>query len=284
MPKCSRSMRPATRARRHAVRHARAVLPRRPDRAVHAADHRGRHPRVVAAMQDPNPLVSGRGFAELRAPASQVEVGCCDDEARAAQSRVLHRPDRGPADGHRQGGDQPRRRDRRRAGVRTRLTSREANRRTQRLRAAVDAIGVGSGRAGRRSAADGARLLRPRPLTRVVFDRRCARPAAARLFSTLDAGPVIIVRNGGRDRQAHPERRLPRGGRRDARRGAGAAGRAARAGAFDISTLLLEGGAALHAAAWRAGLVDRVHVIVAPTRWARRREVVRRHRHARCPS
>ena len=33
---------------------------------------------------------------------------------------------------------------------------------------------------------------------------------------------------------------------------------------FDISTLLLEGGAALHAAAWRAGLIDRVHVIVTP--------------------
>ena len=34
---------------------------------------------------------------------------------------------------------------------------------------------------------------------------------------------------------------------------------------FDISTLLLEGGAALHAAAWQAGVIDRVHVIVAPT-------------------
>jgi riboflavin biosynthesis pyrimidine reductase len=33
---------------------------------------------------------------------------------------------------------------------------------------------------------------------------------------------------------------------------------------FDISTLLLEGGAALHAAAWRAQLIDRVHVIVTP--------------------
>jgi riboflavin biosynthesis pyrimidine reductase len=34
---------------------------------------------------------------------------------------------------------------------------------------------------------------------------------------------------------------------------------------FDISTLLLEGGAMLHAAAWRADVIDRVHVIVAPT-------------------
>jgi riboflavin biosynthesis pyrimidine reductase len=34
---------------------------------------------------------------------------------------------------------------------------------------------------------------------------------------------------------------------------------------WDISTLLLEGGGAIHAAAWTAGVVDRVHVIVAPT-------------------
>jgi riboflavin biosynthesis pyrimidine reductase len=33
---------------------------------------------------------------------------------------------------------------------------------------------------------------------------------------------------------------------------------------FDISTLLLEGGATLHAAAWRAGLIDSVHVVAAP--------------------
>ena len=34
---------------------------------------------------------------------------------------------------------------------------------------------------------------------------------------------------------------------------------------FEISTLLLEGGAVLHAAAWHARVVDRVHLIVAPT-------------------
>jgi riboflavin biosynthesis pyrimidine reductase len=33
---------------------------------------------------------------------------------------------------------------------------------------------------------------------------------------------------------------------------------------FDVSTLLLEGGARLHAEAWRANVIDRVHVIVGP--------------------
>src|SRR5258708_1850847 len=80
------------------------------------------------------------------------------------------------------------------AGVRTELTGPGANRRVQRQRAEVDASGVGSGTIR----ADDPLLTprgayRARPLTRVVFDRRLRTPPSAHLFSTLDAGPVIIV-------------------------------------------------------------------------------------------
>nr|MBA2690434.1 bifunctional diaminohydroxyphosphoribosylaminopyrimidine deaminase/5-amino-6-(5-phosphoribosylamino)uracil reductase RibD [Burkholderiales bacterium] len=38
--------------------------------------------RVVAAMQDPNPLVSGKGAQRLRAAGISVEIGLLADEAR----------------------------------------------------------------------------------------------------------------------------------------------------------------------------------------------------------
>jgi diaminohydroxyphosphoribosylaminopyrimidine deaminase/5-amino-6-(5-phosphoribosylamino)uracil reductase len=39
--------------------------------------------RVVACMQDPNPLVSGQGFARLRQAGVMVEFGILEEEARA---------------------------------------------------------------------------------------------------------------------------------------------------------------------------------------------------------
>lgn len=44
--------------------------------------------RVVAAMQDPNPLVSGRGFARLREAGVDVEI----DEAHTAEAEALNEP------------------------------------------------------------------------------------------------------------------------------------------------------------------------------------------------
>ena len=62
------------------------------------------------------------------------------------------------------------------------------------MRAEVDAIGVGSGTILADDPALTARgAFRERPLARVIFDRRLRTPPAARVLSTPDAGPVIIV-------------------------------------------------------------------------------------------
>jgi diaminohydroxyphosphoribosylaminopyrimidine deaminase / 5-amino-6-(5-phosphoribosylamino)uracil reductase len=222
--------------------------------------------RVVAAMRDPNPLVSGKGFDELRAAGIEVEVGLLEaDAARLNRAFTIVQTQGRPMVVAKVATSQ----DAKIAsapGVRTALTSPQANRRTQRLRASVDAIGVGSATVIADDPVLTVRdLCRLRPLTRVVFDRRLRISPTARLFSTLEAGPVIIVTTaaaaGGQSAKADALKRagatlleasgcLPDDLRALVR--------------FDVSTILLEGGAALHAAAWRAGVIDRVHVIVTP--------------------
>ncbi len=51
--------------------------------------------RVVAAMQDPNPLVAGAGFAGLRAAGIAVEHGLMEDEARELNIGFVARMTRG---------------------------------------------------------------------------------------------------------------------------------------------------------------------------------------------
>ena len=80
------------------------------------------------------------------------------------------------------------------AGVRTRLTGPAADRLIHRERAEMDAIAVGSGTILADDPLLTARgAYRYRPLTRVVFDTRLRTPPSAKLFSTLGAGPVIIM-------------------------------------------------------------------------------------------
>lgn len=47
--------------------------------------------RVVAAMSDPNPRVSGQGFARLRAAGVEVDHGALEDEARDLNVGFIHR-------------------------------------------------------------------------------------------------------------------------------------------------------------------------------------------------
>ena len=79
-------------------------------------------------------------------------------------------------------------------GQRTVLTSAAADRHAHRFRAEVDAIGVGVGTIVADDPVLTARsVYRERPLARVIFDRSLRTPVDARVLSTRDAGPVIIV-------------------------------------------------------------------------------------------
>jgi diaminohydroxyphosphoribosylaminopyrimidine deaminase/5-amino-6-(5-phosphoribosylamino)uracil reductase len=223
--------------------------------------------RVVAAVSDPNPLVSGRGFAQLSAAGMDVRVGLERDAAAAlnAEFFTFVREQRPfvvlkagvSADGCLAAAP----------GVRTSITGPDAVRHVQALRAEVDAIGVGSETLLVDDPVLTAReVYRSRPLLRVVFDRRLRTPPTARLFGTRDRGPILVI-TASTTVSAAPKRA-------EALDAAGAdivgvedgtlASALKELGARGVMSLLLEGGNGLYRAGWDAGMIDRVLLLVAP--------------------
>jgi diaminohydroxyphosphoribosylaminopyrimidine deaminase/5-amino-6-(5-phosphoribosylamino)uracil reductase len=221
--------------------------------------------RAVIAMADPNPRVDGRGLRHLRDNGIETIVGV-EAAAAARQNAVfltnirLRRPHvtlkaAVSLDG-RLGAP----------GARTRLTGPAADRRVHRQRAEVDAIAVGSGTVLVDDPLLTARgAFRERPLTRVIFDRRLRTPPSARVLSTLDAGPVIIVSSAPGAAQGRAAADLTAAGARILALPGGDLDTALRA-LFEagIASLVLEGGGTLHRAALEARVVDAVHVYITP--------------------
>ena len=225
--------------------------------------------RAVIAMEDPNPVVNGRGLAHLREHGVDVVVGVERDAAERQNAAFLTGiAERRPyvilkvalsLDGFVAAAP----------GVRTPLTGAAAGRRVQRQRAEVDAIAVGSGTILADDPLLTARgAYRSRTLTRVIFDRRLRTPPTARVFTTLDAGPIIVV-SSHRARGAATDRAaaLSSAGAQllvpaedDLRSACGSLYQAG------VTSLVVEGGPTLHRAALNSDIVDGVDFYVTPRR------------------
>jgi len=216
--------------------------------------------RVVAAMTDPNPRVSGAGFSYLREHGIELRVGVGEDQARRLIAPFITWVTRGrpfviakvavSADGFVG-----------RRGERVRLTGAAADRYLHRQRAEIDAIAVGADTV----LADDPFLTtrhvwRGRPLIRVVFDWRVRVTPEARVFSTLHDGPVIMaVGQAAADERPDAVHRLRLAGADVVvfeRRAVGPV--LDFLGTRDVNSLLVEGGPRLHDAFFGARLVDRV--------------------------
>jgi diaminohydroxyphosphoribosylaminopyrimidine deaminase/5-amino-6-(5-phosphoribosylamino)uracil reductase len=228
--------------------------------------------RAVIAVEDPNPLVGGRGIAWLRDNGVDLTVGVLREEATKLNRPFFTRMRR----------DRPfitlkaalslDARVSNAPGIRTRLTGPAADRFIHRERAEVDAIAIGSTTLLTDDPLLTARgAYRWRPLTRVVFDRRLRTPPDARLLSTIPDGPVIIMSTTDAADMAQARvRALESTGANlelvrtpaDARQFLHLAVR--RLALRECNSLLVEGGPTLHAAFWRAGLVDRLELFVTP--------------------
>jgi diaminohydroxyphosphoribosylaminopyrimidine deaminase/5-amino-6-(5-phosphoribosylamino)uracil reductase len=219
--------------------------------------------RVVAAIQDPDPRVSGRGVAALRERGVQVDLGTERERAIEINLPFLTAKRHGrpfvvlKAAVSRDGCIAAR------PGERTILTTAAANRHAQYVRARMDGIAVGS----ETVIVDDPLLTvrevyRERPLARIVLDRRLRTRPEARLFSTLAAGPVIILTSGETmQSQGDRARNLERVGATIVRaRGPSVSAMLRELITFDVQSVLLEGGSKVHAAAWDEGVVDAVHL------------------------
>lgn len=223
--------------------------------------------RVVAAMEDPFPQVSGRGFAALRAHGIEVAVGVERDAAVRLNQPYLTALREGRPFVVLKAATSIDGRIAAAPGERTQVTSAAAGRRAQYDRARFDAIGVGSETIRVDDPLLTVReVYRERPLTRVIFDRRLRTLPTARVFTTMADGPVIMLTTPDAVR-AEPARvtALGRAGATViAPEQSGIAAALRELPRLGVQSLLIEGGTALHAAAWDARVVDYIQLYVAP--------------------
>ncbi len=225
--------------------------------------------RVVAACEDPNPAVSGKGIAALRAAGLSVDVGVLAEEAeRLNEAFFTHVRTGRPfvtlkvaasLDG----------KIATRTGESRWITGESARRRVHQLRNEMDAILVGIGTVLRDDPLLTTRLgiADQRDPIRVVVDNLARLPLRAKVVNRASTAPTILAvsqmaprtklealeREGvqvivveSSPRRVSLERLIEALGKRG------------------ILSVMIEGGAEINASALREGVVDKVLVFLAP--------------------
>ena len=161
--------------------------------------------RVVAAMDDPNPANSGRGFERLRGAGVEVFAGVCEDEARRLNeafacwirtkkpfvtlksAMTLDGQLALPSSGKKQGKDSGKRDDW--------ITSEESRAEVHRMRHVSDALltGIGTILADDPLLTDRSGLQRRRRLFRVVLDSRLRLSPKSRIVETADDDLLVFT-------------------------------------------------------------------------------------------
>ena len=223
--------------------------------------------RVVAAVEDPNPLVSGRGFAELRAAGVEVSTGLLAREAERLNEKNFCAHRRGRPFVHLKLAASLDGRIATRTGDSRWITGEEARARVHLLRHEYDAILVGAGTAVADDPllTDRSGRARRRPLARVVLDERLSLSPRSRLAQTAREFPTLVFTSADADADAVSA--LEECGVEVVRAAAGARDLGAVLAtlhARELQGVLVEGGANVAGAFLDAGLADKVSFFIAP--------------------
>ena len=227
--------------------------------------------RVAAAVEDPDPRVSGSGLARLREAGLAVATGLCAAEAEELNAGFFSRVKRGrplvtlklatSLDGRLATA----------SGASRWITGPAARERAHLLRATHDAVLVGTGTALADDPELTCRLLglEDRSPVRIVIDRNLRLPVTLRMFAEARQVPtwLLTLPGSSAERQAVLKQQgveiIPvepdeTGGEIDL------AAMLRALGDKGLTRLLVEGGGALAASLLRAGLVDRLVWMRAP--------------------
>lgn len=229
--------------------------------------------RVVVGTLDPNPTVSGQGVAELRAAGLEVEVGLLADECRRTIAPFARWVTTGRPWVHAKWAMSLDGRLATHEGA-SRWISNESSRRcVHRLRGRVDAVVVGSRTAEIDDPLLTARPPGPRTATRVVVSRSARLARNSQLVQTAGDVPVIVTALSA-DVQAHASQPVGQRPQADELAAAGVEvlplaeplldSLLRELGRRGMMNVLVEGGGDLLGALWDAGLMDEVHVFIAP--------------------
>jgi diaminohydroxyphosphoribosylaminopyrimidine deaminase/5-amino-6-(5-phosphoribosylamino)uracil reductase len=241
--------------------------------------------RVVCSMEDPNPRVAGQGLARLRESGIKVEVGLFQAEAKKLNESFAKYIRRGKplvtlksamtldgkiADATKPGtepGSAPPATEGARSGYHW-ITGEAARAHVQQLRHQSDAIlaGVGTVMADDPLLTDRSGLPRRRKLLRVILDSYLRIPLASRVLQTTEHDVLVLCSNP----EEQEKQALEAKGIRVEQISATPDGRpdfpaiVQGLAALEITSLLVEGGALVNAAALASGEVDKVFLYYAP--------------------
>jgi diaminohydroxyphosphoribosylaminopyrimidine deaminase / 5-amino-6-(5-phosphoribosylamino)uracil reductase len=220
--------------------------------------------RVVAPIEDPNPKVSGRGFAHLRSQGAEVCTGLLADEAAQLNEAYIHFMQTGRPFVHLKLAVSLDGKVATRSGDSRWITGAEARARAHELRHQADAIMVGGGtvRADDPLLTDRSGRKRRRPLLRVVLDQCLHTSPESKLSQTANESPVLIFTRS--DVETSVVEGLQSRGVEIIQQKRELAGVLEELGKQSIQSVLVEGGATLAGHLLDARLVNKVTFFVAP--------------------